>query len=185
MSKLLKSTLVLALAVVSFGAYRFGAAQETASIKGGFSVQPPTFDVNIPDVTSLKHVLQGTYYNNGNYLAAVPASTYTPIDTQLTVACPGTTGTCTIQADMWIENGNVSTSGNLNQVCVYVDGNPAPNACAWSTGQTPSDGTFVNTSASDSISGVTHGNHTVQTYFISANGAWITYYNSTYRVYKP
>jgi hypothetical protein len=167
MNKLLKVTSLLALAVGSCGVYSAAQAVEQA--------------------LATKHVLEGTYNNDGEYngsVGHVSAETYTPIDTQLTVACPGSSGTCTIQADMWIENGGESSSDNYNVICLYVDGTPS-SFCGAKTGETPSDGQYVQNSTSQAVTGLAHGNHTVQTYFYSVNGANVAYYNSNYRVYKP
>ncbi len=165
MNKLLKVTSLLALTVGSYGVYSAAQAVEQA--------------------LATKHVLEGTYNNNGTYTGgAVAADTYTPIDTELTVACPGTSGTCTIQADMWIENGGESSSLNANVICLYVDGTPS-SFCGAGTGETPSDGSYVQNSTSQAVTGLAHGNHTVQTYFYSFNGAKVAYYSSNYRVYKP
>jgi len=159
MSKLFKVTLLLVLAVGSLSTY--SAAQAT------------------------KHVLEGTYNNNGSLEeVSVPVDTYTPIDTKLTVTCPGTSGTCTIQADMWIENGGETSSDNANVICLYVDDAPT-SICGAGAGESPSDGSYVQNSTSQSVTGLAPGNHTVQTYFYTFNGARVGYYNSNYRVYKP
>jgi hypothetical protein len=188
MSKLLKVTLLLAVAIGFCGAYRYGAAQDTGSSEGRAHFSPPTFDVQVsldPNVLATSHVLEKTYNNNGLYgPISVPALSYTPIDTPLTVVCPGTSGTCTIQADMWIENGGQTSTGNQNSICLYVDGHPSP-FCSYDAGETPSDGGFVQTSTSQSVSGLAHGNHTVQMYFSTDDGVAVLYFNSTYRVYKP
>jgi hypothetical protein len=152
MSKLLKVTLLLVVAIGFFGAYRYGAAQETGSNKGR-RLTPPTFDVQVsqdPNVLALNHVLDRTYINNGSYgPVTVAASSWTPIDNQLTVQCPGTSGsgTCTIQADMWISNGGRTTTDNSNFICLYVDGSPV-NTCGFLTGETRSDGAFTTTTTS-------------------------------------
>jgi len=188
MSKVLRVTILLAFAIGLFGAYRHIAAQEAGSSTGRVRFTPPKFDVQIsqdPKALATKHALQGSYNNNGDYSTSVAASTYTPIDSQLTVACPGTSGTCTIQADMWIGNGNANFSGNVNAICLYVDGSPASADCNFVTGVTPSDFSFLNASTSQGVSGVPHGNHTVQTYFFSEHGADVGYYNTNYRVCKP
>jgi hypothetical protein len=192
MSKLLKVTLLLALAVGMFGAYRHIAAQETEASKARSPIPLPTFDVEVsqdPNVVALNHVLYRTYINNGSYgPATVAASSLTPIDKQLTVQCPGTSGsgTCTIQADMWISNGGRTTTDNSNFICLYVDGSPV-NTCGFLTGETPSDsaGSFTTTTTSQIATGLAPGNHTVRTYFFSDDGCDVSYYNSNYRVYKP
>jgi hypothetical protein len=191
MSKLSRVTLLLALAIGFFGAYRYGAAQEARSSKGRARITPATFDVQVsqdPNVLATNHVLERTYNNNGVYDAEVPASTFTPIDNQLTVQCPGKSGsgTCTIQADMWVENGDGggNSSDSANNVCLYVDGNPA-GLCSYTAGQTSSGEIYVQTSTSQSVTGLAPGNHTVQTYFAAVSGAYVYYYNANYQVYKP
>jgi hypothetical protein len=114
MSKLLKVTLLLALAVGSFGAYRYVAARGTQSTKRQVQVPPPSFNVKISDVLSTRHVLEGTYNNTSSYESSVSAGTWTSLDTPLTVACPGTTGTCTIQLDGWVESGDGTSTNNQN-----------------------------------------------------------------------
>jgi hypothetical protein len=163
MNKLLKATSLLVLAVGSFGVY--SAAQGRSQ------------------TLATNHVLKGTYITNGNYNATVPAATYTPIDTQLTVSCPGTSGTCTIEADMWVDNSG-SGSGNINAICVYVDGAQTA-LCPYENMETPVDGTHVFSSASEPVSGLAPGTHTVQTYYYAANGAFVEYHTTNYRVYKP
>jgi hypothetical protein len=188
MRKISKITLFLVLAVGFFGAYRLGLAQEISSSKGRPLTPPPTFDVQIspePNALATNHVLMRTYNNTGGVPTGAPSNTYTPIDHQLTVQCPGTTGsgTCTIQADMWVENGDSDSTENANSACLYVDGK-ATNFCPYS-GETPSDFSFVASSASQTVSGLVPGNHTVQTYFYSNNGTITFTYNNNYRVYKP
>ena len=163
MNKLLKVMLLMALAVASLNI--FSGAQE------------------VPQ-NATNHVLKGTYINNGNYNANVPAATYTPIDTKLTITCPGS-GTCTIEADMWVDNYNSSKpSGNSTTICLYVDG-VQTSGCAYETSETPPDGSHVHTSTSQPLSGLAPGSHTVQTFFYAVDGAFAEYYTVNYRVYKP
>jgi len=173
MSKLLKLTLLLlAFAVGLFGAYRYSAAQE-----GLIS----------PNALATKHMVEGWYINSGEYTTNggfVSPAELVPIDTPLTVSCPGTTGTCTIQADMWVMTGGQSFPDNTYFLCLYVDSSPALN-CANNVGATQSDGTYTQGSTSEIVFGVARGNHTVQTKFESGDGAYVAYYNFNYRVYKP
>jgi hypothetical protein len=185
MNRLMKIVLLMGLAVVIFGAYRYVSAQDSrAALGGGSAPSAPTFHVDIPETLSTKHALQGTYINSGSLNGvSVSAGLFTPIDPQLTVLCPGTGGTCTISADMWIQNGATSDTSNLNRVCLYVDGAPAP-FCDYYAGETLSDLGLENSTNSDSVT-VTHGNHTVQMYFWSQYGTAIGHYHSNYNVYKP
>jgi hypothetical protein len=155
MNKLLKIMSLSVLAVASFSIY--SEAQAT------------------------KHVLQGTYISNGNYNADVNPETYTPITPQLIVDCPGT-GTCTIEADMWVQNSN-GTEQSPNSVCFYVDGIQS-GGCPYAGGATTS-GYFETLSSSWPVSGLAAGEHTVQTYVYSVHGEFVGFFNVNYRVYKP
>lgn len=165
MNKLLKVTLLLAIAVGAFGAYRHVAAQEEA-----------------PDVVATKHVLTGTYINNSTGTACctpnVPAGVFTPLDAALTVECPGSSGTCTIEADMWAQ----TDSSEGNTVCLYVDGVQS-SGCPFQTSRGVSDPEAI--SSSWPVSGLAHGTHTVQTYVYSAGGEFVGNYTINYKVYKP
>jgi hypothetical protein len=186
--RLLKVTLLLALAVGLFGAYRYVAAQESQLGLDRVRINLPTFDPQTsvePDSVDMNHVLERTYIANGNMGTFIAASTNVQIGPQVTVVCPGATGTCTIQADMWVQNGGgIDKKENQNDICLEVDG-ALSSGCPYTTGETPIDGGFVQSSSSQSISGIATGDHTVQTYFSTYYGAQVNYYNSTYRVYKP
>jgi hypothetical protein len=141
---------------------------------------------SVPAIAT-NHTLKGTYINSGldtNTGGVVSPAEYFPIDSQLTVACPGTSGTCSIEADMWVQNGNETFTSNTYGMCFFVDGTPAPN-CASTVGSTPSDGTYVQGSTSEIVSGVAHGSRTVQTKSFSGDGAHVGYYTIIYRVYRP
>jgi hypothetical protein len=128
-----------------------------------------------------KHVLQGTYISNGNYNGDVAAETFTAISPQLIVDCPGT-GTCTIEADMWVQNSNGSEQ-TPNSVCFYVDGNPS-GGCPYAGAGTPV-GFFETLSSAWPVSGLAAGEHTVQTFVYATHGEFVGFYTVNYRVYKP
>jgi hypothetical protein len=65
-----------------------------------------------------------------------------------------------------------------------VDGRPYTD-CGAVTGETPSDTSYVQNSSSQAVTGLAVGDHTVQTHFLTTNGAKVAYYNSNYRAYKP
>jgi hypothetical protein len=52
---------------------------------------------------AVNHVLQRTYISTGALFTFFPASFASAVDKPQTITCPGTWGTCTIQADHWIE----------------------------------------------------------------------------------
>jgi len=163
MNKLLKLALLLALAVGSIAVYSY--AQEAPQ-------------------TATNHILKGTYINNGNFNGSIPAAKYTAIDPQLTVSCPGASGTCTIEADMWVDFGLGPNSFNITTICLVVDG-VQTSGCPFETAETPYDGSHVHSSTSQPVSGLARGTHTVQTFAYAAQGAFIEYYATNYRVYKP
>jgi hypothetical protein len=87
MNIVIRLGLLIPLAIGLSGVYRSVSAQEAAM--------------------ATKHVLQATYIDSGYYGSAglyAPANVSTPIGNPLTVSCPGTAGTCTIQADLWIQS---------------------------------------------------------------------------------
>ena len=138
------------------------------------------------EATAANQVLQGTYIDVISGIGTtIPAGALTPIGNAVTVSCPGTSGTCTIQGDMWVTNGGGNTTGNELEVCLFVDGNRVDPYCYGYAGMTPSDGTYFVVSSSQSLSGLALGSHTVQTYFWSQKGCEVTYRHTTYTVYKP
>src|SRR5215471_4831247 len=71
-----------------------------------------------PSVLAVNHALQRNYFSSGSHFGAfLPAFTYSAVDGAQTVVCPGTSGTCTIQADHWIELKG-STAGNEAWGCL-------------------------------------------------------------------
>jgi hypothetical protein len=184
MNRLLKVGLLMALVIGLSGVYRHVSAQ-AGQVSLWRGSDAPTFQVDTPAALATNHVLKGTYINSGSlHGTAIPAATFTAIDNPLTVSCPGTTGTCSINAAMLVQNGGSTASSNVNRLCLYVDGVAGPN-CAYYADETTTDTYFINTVQSDIVSGVAHGNHTVQMYFWTAAGAAVSHYQATYTVYKP
>jgi hypothetical protein len=189
MNRLLKVALPVALALVLFGAHRYVSAQETHSQRGRVPIPTPVFHVppsEGTDVLATNHVLQRTYFSSGDYLATFFPAGFSPVDQALTVSCPGTTGTCTFEADQWVENGDNGGGAPTNgfAICFYIDGSSVPIGCFY-TNDTPNDGTSVTGSQSYNVSGIPHGNHTVQTYLFTTSGTPVEGFAITYRVFKP
>jgi hypothetical protein len=134
---------------------------------------------------AVNHVLQRNYFSSGTLGgASLPAFTNSPVDAAQTVVCPGPgTGTCTIQADHWIELHG-STAGNEAWGCLAVDGVLDPN-CGFLDNKIPPDGGWVQATSSHLMSGIPIGTHTVQTFVSSLSGVNGAYYNINYRVFKP
>lgn len=140
--------------------------------------------VAVAALAATNHVLQKSYISQGTLVGAFfPAFTYTAVDSPQTVTCPGTSGTCTIQADHWVEMKG-SSPANQAWVCLAVDGT-LDNFCGFLDDKIPPDGSWVQATSSHNVSGVPVGTHTVQTFANSQAGINVSYFNINYRVYKP
>jgi hypothetical protein len=138
------------------------------------------------EAASTKHVLQGSYNFNGANFGYVAASTVTTIGPDLTVTCPGSSGTCTVQTDFWIGYSGGDYTWNDTYMCYALDGaSPEVSECEAGSGNAPSNGSKAITSMSLSIPNVAPGTHIVNITFYTNNGAYIGYYNANARVYKP
>jgi hypothetical protein len=132
-----------------------------------------------------RYVLEGSYIDAGYYGSGglfVPRNIDTAIGKPLIVNCPGSSGTCVIEADLFIQSGHSHITGNQYSLCLFVDGTSAPNCQI--VGSTPSDYTYANGSTSQLVTGVAPGSHTVQAFFRTYQGAAVFNYTSNYRVYK-
>jgi hypothetical protein len=137
---------------------------------------------------AVSEALYRTYVFHGNGPAPIPAATWTAVDAVHTIQCPGTTGSCTITADISVQEVG-STASNGGAVALEVDGilvctSDASNGCHYAV-EIPSDGRFVEANELNSLSSVALGFHTVQTFVWSDNGASGGFYNIRYAVYKP
>ena len=104
--------LSLAVAVVlcaSFGLW----AQSIGVVPAGNRTAPTALT---------KHVLKATYVSSAVINTGV-GSSYQALDAANNVVCPGTAGSCLIQADQWVEAGAITTAGNRVALCLLIDGN--------------------------------------------------------------
>jgi hypothetical protein len=130
-------------------------------------------------------ILQSTAIDAGYYGSSglrVPGNQSTALGKPLAVTCPGPHGTCVIEADLFIQVGISDTTRNMYTLCLYVDGNSAPN-CQF-VGSTPSDLSYTNGSTSQLLTGVAPGAHVVQAFILSNKGTSLFNYTFNYRVYK-
>ena len=126
-----------------------------------------------------KHVIKGMY-NTSADLEATMVAGLNAIDGANTVSCPGTSGTCLIQADQSFEA--IVATGDGVAICLYVDG-ALVNGCYWNGGSTGWAYSMYATSQGISVK---FGNHTVQTVvYDELGGSTLAYYNFNYNVYKP
>jgi hypothetical protein len=126
--------------------------------------------------------LRGTYFNSGNWDSGFfpGGNVANPVDNQLTVTCPGKS-TCTIEADMFVEEGN-APSASGGGLCLDVD-NGAQFEC-W--GSNYSEPNIIRSfSQIITLTGFATGPHTVQTYLYSGSGTDVYQYFITYHVYTP
>ena len=184
--KTMRLAIVAAVAVLLISMGRKASAQDEPAGKAPFdssSLATSTPALG-PAVVGVNHALQRNYFSTGNLLAVFfPAFTYEPVDSPQTVTCPGPSGTCTIQADHWIE---LKGSSMLNDAwaCLAVDGVFDP-SCGLLEDKVPPDGSWVQISSSHFMSGISAGTHTVQTFVNSQHGVNAAFYNVNYRVFKP
>ena len=130
--------------------------------------------------------LQGTYIDQTlSTSTTIPAGTLVAIGNAITVTCTPLFKTgCTLGADMWASNGSGNTSGNQFELCLLVDGVRADPYCYGYQGITPSDGTWVMATSSQSMSGLASGTHTVQAFFWSRNGCTVIGRHFNYMMYN-
>lgn len=136
-------------------------------------------------MAATRFTLQGSYIDAGYYVTSglvSPRNVNTPIGKPVVVDCPGSSGNCVIEADLFIQSGKSDVTGNQYNLCLFVDGASAPNCQI--VGSTPSDFTYTNGATSQQAT-VSPGDHVVQAYFQSYKGARVFNFTSNYRVYKP
>jgi hypothetical protein len=165
MKKMLLVVTVLALA-------SFASAQST-NVMGRPSVK------NNTPATLVHHVLKNMSNTTGTGFTV--AAGFNAVDSANTVVCPGTSGTCLIQAQEWAQVGGNASGGRV-AICFFVDGVDI-NGCYFN-GEMPADGNYAMFSVTQGIP-VAFGSHTVQTYVYSDGGGAGGLYNFNYNVYKP
>jgi hypothetical protein len=135
-------------------------------------------------VAATRYTLQGSYIDAGYYGSAglfSPRNVNTAIGKPVIVNCPESSGSCVVEADLFIQSGKSDVTGNQYNLCLFVDGASAPNCQI--VGSTPSDNTYTNGATSQQAT-VSPGDHVVQAYFQSYKGARVFNFTSNYRVYK-
>jgi hypothetical protein len=132
-----------------------------------------------------KETLEATYIDKGYLPTGLNiGTTRTPVGPVVTVDCPGTSGTCTIQADQFIQVGYGSASGNMFIVGFYLDGVNVIDEQA--VGSIPTNDTYLVGATSESQAGVAVGTHTVQIYIYALDKTGSVFnYNTNFRVYRP
>jgi hypothetical protein len=193
MKRASKMVRFLVIAGAVLGASDHLRAQSEHSHAGRTLVTPPVLAVPPSEAAvpmGVNHVLVGNYYSAGIFSGGtIQWSVVTPVDKAQAVECPGTSGTCTIIADHWIQvrnhNGE-SGSGNDTNGCLFVDGKADSN-CGYSDAVLPPDGSYTQITSSHHKSSLKVGKHTVQTFIIctTLNGCDAAYFHVNYRVFKP
>jgi hypothetical protein len=181
LTKRLKISSAMTFVVLLVSAYQVASAQV---VNGAGDQRAPSFadtDLAIPAAAAKGHVLEKTYVHTGNFGGSAPAGVFTPIDAKTTISCPK--GPCTIFAHMLVENGVGSGAFNYSTLLLYVDGVPADDT--WICGVTPSDGSYINVTQDTQLNNLAMGNHTVQMFYQSLNGAAVGHYAVSYALYEP
>lgn len=138
---------------------------------GQLKVQPPT-------VLTARHLKSTALSTGSSGVTAGPG--FAAIDQVTTLRCPGTK-TCTFEADQNVEASG-SWDNNRWGICTKVDGTYMP-YCPYLGYLT--NGGFQAGSFIASMSGLSPGSHSVQTFIYTDDGAQIDIYAILYRVYTP
>jgi hypothetical protein len=186
MTKRITKLGLVAMLVALIGVGRYVSAQDDAPGKAPSArAVSASAGLVVAPVAAVNHSLQRTYISSGTDSGASFPGGYvlTAVDSPQSVFCPGTSGTCTIQADHWVEMQG-STTRNEAAVCLAVDG-VFDNNCGFLEDKIPPDLSWLQVSSSHGMSGVHLGTHTVQTFAESTYGMYVAYFNINYRVYRP
>ena len=105
------------------------------------------------------------------------------IDSPLTFTCPS--GGCTVAAEIHVQLGLNTISGNTVGLCSNLDGSNMPPQGCPVAGTIPTDDSFVAYSFEFAQNGVTAGQHTLQSFVYTSDGARRSRYLITYRLYTP
>lgn len=105
------------------------------------------------------------------------------IDSPLTFTCPK--GGCTVTADIHVQMGFNTKTGNALALCAELDGNfMEPDGCP-NVLTLPTDNSFVGGSWAFAQSGVAAGTHTLQGFVYTTSGATRAGYHITYQLFTP
>jgi hypothetical protein len=178
MKKLVSVTLTMLLLATCFTLWAQEArtAFTNASRRSGAAPAAPT--------ALVKHVLKGTYNSSSIGTLVAYGAGFNRVDGVNSVVCPGTSGTCFILADQWIQLSGGANTPTRVALCFLIDGSDV-DGCSF-LGDTLENGNYSIFSVSQGQT-VPFGTHTVQTvvYVPDNFGANSTNYNFNYRVYKP
>lgn len=168
------------VAVASLPAWAQNRSLGSAMAHTGQSVSVPE---TVAPQAVVKHVLK-SMYNSTCGSAGCPGGDlfegFNAIDSPITVSCPGTSGTCLIQADQWVQAE--FASGDAIAICFFVDG-VSVNDCYANGGASGVAFTMYSVSQGKVVA---HGNHTLQTQVYDFDGgSAYNYYNFNYSVFKP
>ena len=129
--------------------------------------------------------LYGSYVAHGYYgtgLQVAPAGKNVALGQPIVVVCPGA-GTCTIQADHFIQVSGACCGAGDFTIGFYLDGVAMPDEQIAGSA-TPAPPYQVET-ASELQNDVLPGKHTVRPYVRTTGGSVVFNYTVTFRVYKP
>jgi hypothetical protein len=172
---------VFALATVGTGA----AVGVSVSRRANSPTIGATNDPAVPASVTSKRKLKRNFISQDSGSATVGVG-FQPVDAPTTINCPSTpyTSTCTIEAEQHVQVKG-STTGNSWAICTQVDGAFMGEPLCPFLGVVPSDGTFTFGSFAQTKTGVSVGDHTVQTFLYTANGGARHIYEIAYRLYVP
>jgi hypothetical protein len=166
---------VVAAAVLSVslaGVAQAGKTVSASPVKG--KVAPATVLAN--------HKLLQTRLSPQGFSGATAPPGFFAIDAPQTISCK-TFSNCNIEASMMVQFGsgvNGETPGPW-AICLNVDGNY--NACPYYD-DGHNNGFFTTGTATGFLTGLSPGNHTVQTFLYTSNGTTVYNYDVAYHSYS-
>jgi hypothetical protein len=181
-----KRSIVIVAVVFALATFGTGAA---VGVSASRRANSPTIgaasDAVVPASVTSKRKLKRNFISQDSGSVAVGAG-FQPVDAPTTINCPSTpyTSTCTIEAEQHLQVKG-STAGNSWAICTQVDGAFMGEPLCPFLGVVPSDGTLIFGSFAQTKTGVSVGDHTVQTFVYTANGATRSIYEIAYRLYVP
>jgi|HubBroStandDraft_5_1064220.scaffolds.fasta_scaffold10069_3 hypothetical protein len=165
--------MLLAICAGGLGAAPADSSKSLA-VPGNKKSSPPTQIFN-RKLSSTTMIVGNDYQDIGSGEAS--------IDSPLTFTCP--TGGCTVAAEIHVQLGLNTISGNTVGLCTELDGFDMPPQGCPVAGTIPNDNSFAAYSFEFAQGGVKAGQHYMQSFVYTSDGARRSRYLITYRLYTP
>ena len=170
------------LAIVASALTIFAAGLTAGTIHWNKALNTAVDEKASPQTQIFNRKLSSTTINVGTNFQDI-GSGVVAIDSPLTFTCPP--GGCTVAAEVHVQLGLNTISGNGAGLCSALDGSNMPPQGCPSVGTIPADESFAAYSYEFAQSGVTAGKHTLQSFVFTDDGARRATYVINYRLYTP